>query len=269
MSEPPVPVDCDLRSFPYMPLDVVRLRDSDMAAIKDPEAFRAAVLLWCAAWHQVPAASLPNNDEALARLAGYGRDLKTWKRARAAGALRGWNSYEDGRLYHPVVAEKAREAWDTRQGYKARLDKARRAKAAKTGSVTGSMIETDTETIKGSTTGHKEGKGREGTTPNPLFEIEAVTSWSVDSRHPDLGPRPVVNGTYLDWAWERVAETAKIEPARFRGDLKPLAEWLSAGIEPEEILAAIRRVSERENYIPPFSLAFFDRPVRERRARAA
>ncbi|WP_230971886.1 DUF1376 domain-containing protein [Burkholderia anthina] len=101
---------CDLRTFAFMPLDVVRLRDSDIAALSTAEEFRAAVLLWCAAWHQVPAASLPDDDRVLAQLAGYGRVVAEWRKVRT-GALRGWIKCADGRLYHPVVAEKARDAW--------------------------------------------------------------------------------------------------------------------------------------------------------------
>ena len=111
LPSPLTPADCDLRAFAFMPLDVLRLRDSLMAAVPDAEAFRAAVLLWCASWHQVPAASLPNDEHAIARLAGYGRDLKTWRKAKDGGALRGWVTCSDGRLYHPVVAEKAHVAW--------------------------------------------------------------------------------------------------------------------------------------------------------------
>lgn len=110
---PPVPADCDLRDFAFMPLDVARLRDSDFAAIASGEEFRAAVLLWCASWHQVPAASLPSDERALSLLAGYGRDLRGWAKVRAA-AMHGWYLASDGRMYHPVVAEKAQEAWDRR-----------------------------------------------------------------------------------------------------------------------------------------------------------
>ena len=107
---PLVPADCDLRDFPFMPLDVVRLRDSDIAALTSGDEFRAAIMLWCAAWHQVPAASIPDDDIVLARLAGYGRVVKEWQKVRE-NALRGWVKCSDGRLYHPVVAEKARDAW--------------------------------------------------------------------------------------------------------------------------------------------------------------
>ncbi|WP_240635975.1 DUF1376 domain-containing protein [Caldimonas tepidiphila] len=113
LPEPLVPADCDLRDFACMPLDVRRLRDSDLSALESPEACWAAVLLWSASWHQVPAASLPDDDRILSNLAGYGRVVKEWRKVKA-GALRGWVKCADGRLYHPVVAEKAVEAWNSR-----------------------------------------------------------------------------------------------------------------------------------------------------------
>ncbi len=130
MSDPLVHPEVDLRDFAYMPLDVLRLRDSDLAAEATDAEFRAAVMLWCAAWHQVPAASLPDNDAILTRLCGLGRDQSAWREIRE-GALRGWVKCSDGRLYHPVVAEKANEAWEQRQNYRDRLAKARLAKAEK------------------------------------------------------------------------------------------------------------------------------------------
>jgi O-methyltransferase involved in polyketide biosynthesis len=107
--EPLVPADVDLRDFAFMPLDVVRLRDSSLSIEASGDEFRAAVLLWCVAWHQVPAASLPDDDRALAMYTGFGRDVKGWKRIRA-GAIRGFVQCSDGRLYHPILAEKAMEA---------------------------------------------------------------------------------------------------------------------------------------------------------------
>lgn len=102
--------DCDLRDFSFMPLDVVRLRDSELSALSSGDEFRCAVLLWCASWHQIPAASLPDDDVILSQLAGFGRVVKEWRKVRV-GSLRGWVKCADGRLYHPVVAEKARDAW--------------------------------------------------------------------------------------------------------------------------------------------------------------
>jgi len=110
MTAPLTEPDCDLRDFQFMPLDVVRLAQSDLIATEDPAAIVANLLLWCASWHQVPAASLTDDARSLARLAGYGRGVAEFEAIRA-GALRGWIKCSDGRLYHPVVAEKAREAF--------------------------------------------------------------------------------------------------------------------------------------------------------------
>lgn len=124
---PPVPADCDLTDFRFMPLDVARLRDSDLASNETPDACWAAVLLWAASWHQIPAASIPDDDRWIAKAAGYaqrGRIDREWSRVRE-GALRGFVKCTDGRLYHPVVAEKAREAWE------AKLDQRWRSECAR------------------------------------------------------------------------------------------------------------------------------------------
>jgi|GEM_PF-1215062 len=125
---PLTPAGCDLRDFAFMPLDVARLRDSDMAAYESPEACWAGVLLWAAAWHQIPAASLPDDDRFLAKAAGYGRVVKEWENVRE-GALHGWVKCADGRLYHPVVAEKALESWRAKltHQWKKECDRIRKA----------------------------------------------------------------------------------------------------------------------------------------------
>lgn len=105
LPEPPVPADADLRHFAEMPLQVQRLRDSELATVESAEVFRVSVLSWCIAWHQVPAASLPDNDVWLSSALGFGRDPRRWKSLRAKGALRGWIRCRDGRLYHPVLVE--------------------------------------------------------------------------------------------------------------------------------------------------------------------
>lgn len=113
LPQPLTPADCDLRDFQFMPLDVVRLRDSDLASEQTPEENWAALLLWSTAWHQVPAGSIPDSDNWIAKAAGYmarGRIDPRWKEVRA-GAMRGFILCNDGRWYHPVVAEKAAEAW--------------------------------------------------------------------------------------------------------------------------------------------------------------
>lgn len=114
MTEPLTPIDLDLRDFAYMPLEVVLLRDSSLAVVASGDEFRAAVMLWCASWHQVPAASLPNDERLLANLAGFGRDLKGW-RTVSDMSMRGFILCSDDRFYHPVIADKALEAGTKRR----------------------------------------------------------------------------------------------------------------------------------------------------------
>ncbi|MFT9016593.1 MAG: DUF1376 domain-containing protein [Acetobacter sp.] len=114
--QPLTPPDCDLRGLPFMPLDTVRLLDSDLFALSTGAEFKSAVALWCKAWQQVPAASLPDHDRVLAHLSGAGAD---WPQVRAM-ALHGWITCADGRLYHPVLADKAAHAWKGRLAQRAR-----------------------------------------------------------------------------------------------------------------------------------------------------
>ena len=124
---PLVPPQVDLRDFAFMPLDVRRLRDSRLVAIKKPEEIVAAVMLWCASWHQQPASSLPDDDFELAQLAGYGRAVDRFRKLKA-GALYGLIKCSDGRWYHPVVAEKAIDAWNEKldHAYRREYDRIRK-----------------------------------------------------------------------------------------------------------------------------------------------
>jgi hypothetical protein len=110
LPEPLTPPDCNLRGLRWMPLDVSRVLDSDLFLISSGAEFKAAFALWAKSWSQVPAGSLPNDERILAGLSA----AKDWKRVREV-ALRGWILCADGRLYHPVIAEKALEAMGKRE----------------------------------------------------------------------------------------------------------------------------------------------------------
>jgi hypothetical protein len=138
MKPPPVPAHLDLRDFPFMPLDVLRLRDSDLATLSKAGEFKAAVLRWCAAWHQVPAGSIPDDDRWLARHSCAGRE---WPKVKE-GALRGFKKYSDGRLHHPVIAEKALTAWGKKQDRRFGTLNARIAKIRK------KLLEAETDAEK-------------------------------------------------------------------------------------------------------------------------
>lgn len=127
---PLVPAEVDLRDFGFMPLDVRTLLTSTLwiKAKKDPRVAHAAMSLWCESWHQVPCASLPDDDEVLADLARC--DEKEWKRVKER-ALTHFVKCADGRLYHRTVAAKALESWKAKIAQRDRTKKATEARQAK------------------------------------------------------------------------------------------------------------------------------------------
>lgn len=133
--DPLVAAEVNLQDFADMMLDVRKLRDSRFGAEVSGDAFRAGVMLWCAAWHQVPCGSVPDDDIELANLAGFGRFHKEWRKVRAQ-ALQGFVKCSDGRLYHRTVSERANAAWIKRLEHyyeraRDRLRKANKDRASK------------------------------------------------------------------------------------------------------------------------------------------
>jgi len=130
MIEPPVPSECNLTDFKFMPLEVARLRKSKswLLAKRKPEIGFYMINLWSAAWHNVPAGSLEDDDDQLADQAMC--DPKRWPKVREE-ALRGWVKATDGRLYHNIVTEKVLEAWGAKRDQRNRTEAARKAKVEK------------------------------------------------------------------------------------------------------------------------------------------
>lgn len=106
--EPYTTADVDLRGMDGFLLNVERLLASELWAISTGEEFKAALGLWCRAWKQIPAASLPNDERVLASFAGVTR--ARWKVVRDV-AMRGFDLCSDGRFYHRVLAQDALRAW--------------------------------------------------------------------------------------------------------------------------------------------------------------
>ena len=129
LPDPLVPAEVDLTDFGFMPLQVNTLLKSTLwiKARKDPRVAHAAVSLWCEAWHQVPAGSLPDDDEVLCALAQCPDD--EWPRVRDL-ALKHFVRCSDGRLYHRVVAVKAIEAWASKVAQRNRTKAATEARKA-------------------------------------------------------------------------------------------------------------------------------------------
>jgi Protein of unknown function (DUF1376) len=107
---PMVSTEVDLTDFKFMPLEVARLRRSKAWLIckRRPELAFYMLNLWTASWHERPAGSLEDDDDVLADAAMC--PPERWAEVKA-DALRGWVKCSDGRLYHPVVAEKVAESW--------------------------------------------------------------------------------------------------------------------------------------------------------------
>lgn len=236
LPEPLVPADCDLRGYHFMPLDVVRLLDSSLFARSTGEEFKAAVALWCKSWTQIPAGSLPDDDRDLAYLSGAGA---RWSKIKTI-ALMHWVKCSDGRLYHPVVAEKAIEGWKARQAQRARTEAARQARAAlrqstqtrnetiittsvtegPTHNVTTSVTDNVTESVMHNVTGSKgQGQGQKKERKNsplrPPLILEPPTA--AASPPPDS---PRLRGSRLPPDWqasggdEAFARSLGLNPAR-------------------------------------------------------
>lgn len=288
---PLTPPDADLQDFPFMPLHVARLRDSDLAAEEHPEACWYAVLLWAASWHQIPAGSLPDNDTVLMRLVGLGRDSRTWKKHRV-GALRSFTKCADGRLYHPVVAEQVIERWQRKVEQRHRTECARIKKAnQRNGSdhpcpdfesfVTANFpasapylsfetrtnvpedkppLSPETEADVPRETGSKgEGEG-EGDSIIDDVDVGARAPATVD----DPLPHDPIS---LAGEFCRIGGVRHLEPSSIARHVDQVREWLTDGFDPDtEITPAIRdAVASATTTI--HSLKFFDPIIRQARAR--
>lgn len=110
---PLVAADVDLRGLAWMPYYGDHVARSQLNAHVSDSGYRAAHNLWWAAWNSVPAASLPDDDVALARLADLGRDVAAFLAVKRE-AMHGFVLCSDGRLYHRFLAALATDAWHRR-----------------------------------------------------------------------------------------------------------------------------------------------------------
>lgn len=225
---PLVPVEVDLRDFAFMPLEIRRLLSSETWILGTHEEKCAALCLWGESWFQVPAASLPDNDRILAHLSQAGN---RWQKVKGH-AMRGWILCEDGRWYHPVVAEKALEAWAKHRKASSR-GKAGAAKRWGTGNshtngiANSSSIERSMPTDgKGNDREYEKDIGtekRSGGAANAAVNLAVAlraAGVTVNASHP----------TVIGWANDGVAPEQVIEAARIakeeRGKARPPVGYL-------------------------------------------
>jgi hypothetical protein len=99
---PPYPAETTARHYRFE-LDMLRIEHSDTWSITPPEMRPWLLMLWAKAWMQVPAGSLPAEDEVIAGIIGM---PSTSFDVHRKHLMRGWKACSDGRLYHPVLVER-------------------------------------------------------------------------------------------------------------------------------------------------------------------
>jgi len=116
---PLVPSEVDCTDLDGFMLNAERLMASELVALSSHEVIGAAVLLWCRAWKQRPAASLPNDDKVIAAFARM--KLPRFRQLRAE-VLRGFVLCSDGRLYHSTLAAEASKAYERKVAFQRKRD---------------------------------------------------------------------------------------------------------------------------------------------------
>lgn len=114
LPEPLTPADCDCTNLDGFMLNVERLMASELVALSSHEVIGAALLLWCRAWKQTPAASLPDDDRINAAFAKL--PLPRFRKLKAE-IMRGFIKCSDGRLYHRTLAAEATKAFARKQAF--------------------------------------------------------------------------------------------------------------------------------------------------------
>ncbi len=266
LPDPLTPADCDLRDMDGFMLNAERLMASELVAISTGDEFKAAVMLWCRAWKQVPAASLPNDERVLAAFSGAG---PRWKKVRAM-ALRGFVLCNDGRLYHPVLAADATRAAKAKQqrrdAIRKRWDKAPEQPPTpppNEGPNHDRTYESDTAVIRGPYQG--QGQDRTGT----LSKKEPKAPHPESTALPDTpADAPAALGGDLVKAGDACLEACGLDPTRFTGNFQPVAKWQRAGLSLDrDILPTIAEITRQRRLNNPDwrpgSLGYFDKAMAE------
>jgi Protein of unknown function (DUF1376) len=112
--------ECDCTDLDSFLLNVERLMASELVALSSHEVIGAALLLWCRAWKQVPAASLPDDDNVNAAFAKM--RLSRFKKLKNE-IMRGFAKCSDGRLYHRTLAAVSMESYEKKIKFREKNEK--------------------------------------------------------------------------------------------------------------------------------------------------
>lgn len=262
---PLTPANCDLRGYEFMPFYGNHLFGSDFNSRASDAEWRAAVTLWWAAWNQVPAASLPDDDTALCRLADMGRELRAWRRIKEV-ALHGFVKCSDGRLYHKFLAPKACEAWERRLKERERKSKWRQAKDGKKD---GDETRTETGTGRGrdgSVPAERRGEERTGTGEDS--ELLRKKDGKPASAEPAAAPAaPTLPVTPKDRLWRDGPSAIASLAGKPASDCRAIiGRWLKSSTA-EQVLDAIAKAQAEKAIDPiPFVTACLNRGKAQRSA---
>lgn len=281
LPEPLVPPEVDLRDFPFMPLEIERLRRSKawLACKRRPELGFYMLNLWSASWHGRPASSLEDDDDVLADLAMC--DPKRWEKLKH-DVMHGWIRCNDGRLYHPVVAEKALESWQRKQAQRERGRRGNEVRWGRKSAEEGSPKELhgDRERIaegspprsrkdrKGQGQGQREGQGQALPVGPPTPSRPAGRAEPRPAAGRDAGQGDIKKSNRSDLVDPRYHEvgmaalrTAGLEHGT--ADYGEVAVWLARGADPDlDIYPTIIALTEkRRSTGPPSSLRYFSNAV--------
>jgi hypothetical protein len=125
---PPISADVYVgEKSKWMPLYTDRLARSIFMRIATNEQLGAALRLWVQAWGERPSGSIPNDRRWLADATKLG---DRWS-SHAGVVLHGFVLCNDGRLYHPVICEIARQRFEQLKGRQRGAALSRRRQQAK------------------------------------------------------------------------------------------------------------------------------------------
>lgn len=269
---PPIAPDADLSGFDFMPLHGDRLRASDTNSRATDAEFRAAINLWWAAWKQVPAASLPDDDVVLCKLADLGRDLKTWRKVKSV-AMANFVKCSDGRLYHPFLAAEAAKAWDLRLKARAKakagnekrwghkhggdpVDNHPTSDPTATDKPSHKESPSDPNESPGESLKDRKGHRQDRTNTNTAFPVKEA-SGPVDpaAGGPEKPPTPEATARIL-----AECTRAKLEDPTAENAI--VGRWISSGATPSQVATAL---AEARRYKPAEPLeARYVNPIVER-----
>ena len=226
---PLVPAEVDLRDFAFMPLEVSRLLRSRtwLKARRRPEIGFYLVNLWAGAWHEVPAGSLPDDEDVLSDLARC--TPARWKKLRSE-ILAAWVRCADGRLYHPVVAEKAREAWTHKLARRQQTQAARDARRQRLHGPATTSVATPVTASKGEGQGERKGQGEEeaaaAAAPPSLDVEQAFALWNQAAAREGWPEVMFLNGPRRIALMARLAECGGLDGWRAALEAAARAEFL-------------------------------------------